>query len=32
MKEAWARGEKHLFFPYGKSHAQVFAEQTKFGP
>jgi peroxiredoxin len=28
MKEAWARGDKQLFFPYGKSHAQLFAEQS----
>jgi peroxiredoxin len=27
LKEAWARGDKHLFFPYGKTHAQIFAEQ-----
>jgi peroxiredoxin len=28
LKEAWARGEKGRFYPYGKSHAQVFAEQS----
>jgi peroxiredoxin len=27
MKAAWARGEKQWFYPYGKTHAQVFAEQ-----
>jgi peroxiredoxin len=27
LKEAWARGEKSRFYPYGKTHAQVFAEQ-----
>jgi peroxiredoxin len=27
LKEAWARGEKNRFYPYGKTHAQVFAEQ-----
>jgi peroxiredoxin len=26
-RAAWARGEKNAFYPYGKSHAQVFAEQ-----
>ena len=26
-KEAWARGEKHRFYPYGKSYAAVFGEQ-----
>jgi len=27
LKEAWARGEKTGFYPYGKSYAQIFAEQ-----
>ena len=27
LKAAWARGEKAGFYPYGKSYAQVFAEQ-----
>jgi peroxiredoxin len=27
LKEAWARGEKERFFPYGKSYAKLFAEQ-----
>jgi hypothetical protein len=27
MKAAWERGEKHLFYPYGKSYAKVFGEQ-----
>jgi peroxiredoxin len=27
LKEAWARGDKARFYPYGKSLAQVFAEQ-----
>jgi peroxiredoxin len=27
LKEAWAKGEKSRFFPYGKSYAKVFAEQ-----
>jgi peroxiredoxin len=26
-RAAWARGEKDKFYPYGKTHAQVFAEQ-----
>jgi peroxiredoxin len=26
-KAAWARGDRSQFYPYGKSHAQVFAEQ-----
>ncbi len=26
-KEAWARGEKNGFYPYGKSYAVVFGEQ-----
>src|SRR3984957_6620186 len=26
-KEAWARGEKNGFYPYGKSYAAVFGEQ-----
>jgi peroxiredoxin len=27
LKEAWARGDKARFYPYGKTFAQVFAEQ-----
>lgn len=27
MKEAWARGEKQDFYPYGRSYAQVLADQ-----
>jgi peroxiredoxin len=27
MKAAWERGEKDRFYPYGKSYAEVFAEQ-----
>jgi peroxiredoxin len=27
VKAAWQRGEKNRFYPYGKSYAQVFAEQ-----
>ena len=27
MKAAWERGEKDRFYPYGKSYADVFAEQ-----
>jgi peroxiredoxin len=27
MREAWARGEKTRFYPYGKSYAKVIAEQ-----
>jgi peroxiredoxin len=27
LREAWARGEKSHFYPYGKSYAQVFAKQ-----
>jgi hypothetical protein len=27
MRTAWAKGEKANFYPYGKTHAQVFAEQ-----
>jgi peroxiredoxin len=27
LKEAWARGDKSRFYPYGKTYAQVFAEQ-----
>jgi peroxiredoxin len=27
QRAAWARGEKASFFPYGKTQAQVFAEQ-----
>ena len=27
MKTAWQRGDKSRFYPYGKSYAQVFAEQ-----
>jgi hypothetical protein len=29
LREAWARGEKSIFHPYGKSYAQVFAEQER---
>jgi peroxiredoxin len=27
LKTAWQRGEKQRFFPYGKSRAELFAEQ-----
>ncbi len=27
LKAAWERGEKALFFPYGKSYSEVFAKQ-----
>jgi len=27
VREAWARGEKDRFYPYGKTYAQVFREQ-----
>jgi peroxiredoxin len=27
LKAAWARGEKDRFYPYGKTYAQVLAEQ-----
>jgi peroxiredoxin len=27
LREAWARGDKSRFFPYGKSYAQLFAER-----
>lgn len=27
LREAWARGEKDRFFPYGKTLAQLFGEQ-----
>jgi len=27
MKDAWERGEKDRFYPYGKSYAEVFADQ-----
>jgi peroxiredoxin len=27
LRDAWARGEKARFYPYGKSYARVFAEQ-----
>ncbi len=27
LRAAWARGDKASFYPYGKSFAQVFAEQ-----
>lgn len=26
LREAWAKGEKNRFYPYGKSYAQVFKE------
>jgi hypothetical protein len=29
MREAWTRGEKGQFYPYGKTLAQVFADQDK---
>jgi peroxiredoxin len=29
LRAAWARGEKGQFYPYGKTLAQVFAEQDK---
>ena len=28
MKVAWARGEKSLFYPYDKTYAQVYGEQS----
>jgi hypothetical protein len=27
QREAWAMGNKERFYPYGKTRAQVFAEQ-----
>jgi peroxiredoxin len=27
LREAWKRGDKSSFYPYGKSYAQIFAEQ-----
>jgi peroxiredoxin len=27
QRTAWAKGDKTRFYPYGKTHAQVFAEQ-----
>lgn len=27
VREAWARGEKKRFYPYGESYAKVFADQ-----
>ena len=27
LRAAWAAGDKTRFFPYGKTHAQMFAEQ-----
>jgi peroxiredoxin len=27
IRAAWARGDKNRFYPYGKTYAQVFAEQ-----
>jgi peroxiredoxin len=27
LKAAWAKGDRGRFYPYGKTHAQVFAEQ-----
>jgi hypothetical protein len=27
QRTAWAKGEKAAFYPYGKTQAQVFAEQ-----
>jgi peroxiredoxin len=29
LKAAWQRGEKDRFYPYGKTYAQVFAEQEE---
>ena len=29
LREAWKRGEKTLFFPYGKSYRDIFREQDK---
>lgn len=28
MKAAWARGEKNRFYPYDKTYAQIFADQS----
>ena len=27
LKEAWQQGRKALFYPYGKTYAQILAEQ-----
>jgi hypothetical protein len=27
LKEAWQQGRKDLFYPYGKTYAQILAEQ-----
>src|SRR5216684_9000026 len=27
LKAAWAKGDKARFYPYGKSYAEIFAEQ-----
>jgi hypothetical protein len=27
QRAAWARGEKHRFYPYGKTYAKTFGEQ-----
>ena len=29
LRAAWERGDKSSFYPYGKSYAQVFADQEK---
>ncbi|HTW22719.1 MAG TPA: redoxin domain-containing protein [Candidatus Baltobacteraceae bacterium] len=29
LREAWKRGEKDRFYPYGKTYTQVFAEQAE---
>jgi len=29
LREAWKRGDKSQFYPYGKTMAQVFADQDK---
>jgi peroxiredoxin len=28
LRDAWAKGDKARFYPYGKTYAQVFAEQS----
>lgn len=32
LRAAWENGEKNRFFPYGKTYAEVFAEQASPGP
>jgi hypothetical protein len=27
LKEAWQQGRKDMFYPYGKTYAQILAEQ-----